>query len=236
MVEEAGKLTEPTPQTQTRTRIGWHPITLALVLVVALSLLRAGAAFAMRRLWGSTDFEPSPQALVLLLIVFLIGSVGIVGGGLSGLAGVSWNSLGWRREKLLKEIGRGILAFIVVSAVAGVGAIVGGLLLGLELPAEMPESPPTLPAIAMSVCFGFLVAAWQEENLFRGYLQPLLIERWGYWPGIIAQAALFSIAHMGWYPTWPLYLLAFFAGIVFGWLRGRDRSLIPAFVAHGLLG
>ena len=88
----------------------------------------------------------------------------------------------------------------------------------------------------MTVGFGFFIAAWQEENLFRGYLQPLLIERWGYWPGILAQAALFSTAHIGWCPTWPLYLLAFFSGIVFGWLRGRDRSLVAAFVAHGLMG
>ena len=87
MDEEADELTEATPRPQTRTRIGWHPITLALVLIVAMSLLRAGAAVAMRRLWGTTDFEPSLQALAFLLVVFLIGSVGIVGGGLFGLGG-----------------------------------------------------------------------------------------------------------------------------------------------------
>jgi hypothetical protein len=100
-----------------RTRIGWHPITLGLVLVLALSLIRAGGLMAMRRLWGREDFEPSLPGALFLLGVFLLLSIGVVGGGLFGLAGTSWDRLGWRRERLAREIGRGILAAVVLGVV-----------------------------------------------------------------------------------------------------------------------
>jgi len=221
-----------------RTRIGWHPITLGLALVVALSVLRAGAAVAMRGLFGSIDFPATLPGALFLLAVFLVGSVGIVGGGLFGLAGVSWDRLGWRKERLLRHIGRGILAAIVIGIITMVGALVAVGFLGLERPETAAAGPQQFSLVGglMTVFFGFFIASWQEENLFRGYLQPLLIERLGLWPGIIAQAALFSLAHLGWYPSWHFFVLAFAAGLILGWLRGRDGSLVAAFVAHGLIG
>jgi membrane protease YdiL (CAAX protease family) len=84
--------------------------------------------------------------------------------------------------------------------------------------------------------WGFAIASWQEENLFRGYLQPLLIESLGAWRGIIAQAALFSVAHIGWLTNWSLFGLVFLTGLMLGWMRGRDRSLVAPFIAHGLIG
>jgi membrane protease YdiL (CAAX protease family) len=220
-----------------RTRIGWHPITLGLVLVLGLGVIRAGGAVVMRRLWGKIDFEPSLRGALFLLVVFVLGSVALTGGGLFGLAGVSWERLGWRRERLGWEIVRGLLAVVVLGVIAAVFAAVGVRFLGLK-PPPMDAAQPglTLVGISMSVLFGFFIASWMEENLFRGYLQPLFIDRWGLWPGICAQAALFSVAHIGWSPAWPYFVLTFVTGIILGWLRGRDGSLVAPFVAHGLVG
>lgn len=220
-----------------RTRVGWHPVTLGLVLVVGLSVMRVGGAAVMRKLWGDTDFEPSLRGAVFLLAVFLVGSVGLIGGGLFGLGAVSWERLGWRRDRLGWEIVRGLLAVVVLGLMAATFAVVAVRFLGLK-PPPMDATQPgfTLVGIAMSVLFGFFIASWQEECLFRGYLQPLFIERWGLWPGVLAQAALFSIAHIGWAPSWPYFVLIFVMGIVFGWLRGRNGSIVAAFVAHGLVG
>jgi len=229
-------MTSDMAQTE-RTRIGWHPITLGLVLVLGLGVIRAGGAVAMRRLWGEVDFEPSLRGALFLLVAFVLGSVGLIGGGLFGLAGVSWERLGWRRDRLGWEIVRGLLAVVVLGVITAVFAVVAGRFLGLK-PPPMDATQPmvTLVGIAMSVLFGFFIASWMEENLFRGYLQPLFIDRWGLWPGICAQAALFSVAHIGWLPAWPHFILIFVTGIVLGWLRGRDGSLVAPFVAHGLVG
>ena len=220
-----------------RTRIGWHPIALGLVLVLGLGIIRACGAAVMRKLWGDIDLEPSLRGVVFLLVVFVVGSVGLIGGGLFGLAGVSWERLGWRRDRLGWEIVRGLLALVVLGVMLVVFAIIAGRFLGLKPPVRDPTQPVfSLVGTAMSVFFGFFIASWMEENLFRGYLQPLFVERCGLWPGILAQAALFSVAHIGWFPAWPYFVLAFVTGIVFGWLRGRDESLVAPFVAHGLMG
>jgi len=65
---------------------------------------------------------------------------------------------------------------------------------------------------------------------------PLLIARLGAWRSIVAQAALFSVAHVGWLADWRFLGLVFLSGLILGWMRGRDRSLIAPFIAHGLLG
>lgn len=220
-----------------RTRIGWHPITLGLVLVLGLCVMRAGAAEVMRRLWGKTDFEPSLRGVLFLLVVFLVGSVGLIGGGLFGLGGASWHRLGWCRDRLGWEVVRGLLAALVLGLIMVASALFAARFLGLKPPpTEAIEPAPLLVSYVMSVFFGFFIASWQEENVYRGYLQPLFVARWGFWPGNAAQAALFSLAHIGWFPSWPYFLLAFVTGIVLGWLRGRNGSLISPFVAHGLMG
>ena len=228
-------MTTDTVQTE-RTRIGWHPITLALVLVLGLCLLRAGAILLMRRLWGAVDFEPSPRGVLFLLAVFLVGSVGLIGGGLFGLAGVSWERLGWRRVRLAREILRGFLGAMALGAILVPFALVSVSVLGLKPPTGAAQPTLSLLGVAMSVFFGFFIASWMEENLFRGYLQPLLIERWGLWRAILAQAALFSAAHIGYAQAWPFFLLYFLTGVILGWLRGRNGSLVAPFIAHGLIG
>jgi len=46
----------------------------------------------------------------------------------------------------------------------------------------------------------------------------------------------FTVAHVGWLPAWQYFVLVFLTGIVSGWLRGRDGSLVAPFVAHGQTG
>jgi len=41
--------------------------------------------------------------------------------------------------------------------------------------------------------FGFAIAAFQEETLFRGFLQGLLQERYGRIVAIVGQAAIFTL-------------------------------------------
>lgn len=73
-----------------------------------------------------------------------------------------------------------------------------------------------------------------EENLFRGCLQSLLTIRLLIQVVIAAQAVLFSGAPLG-YTTNQMYFGSAFApGLNLGALRGRERSLVAPFLAHGL--
>jgi membrane protease YdiL (CAAX protease family) len=83
--------------------------------------------------------------------------------------------------------------------------------------------------------FAFGVAAWVEENLFRGYLQPLLATRLPLQVAIVVQAALFSVAHLGYTTNLMYFGSAFVSGLILGALRGRGRNLVAPYVAHSLL-
>jgi membrane protease YdiL (CAAX protease family) len=86
--------------------------------------------------------------------------------------------------------------------------------------------------------FGFAIAAFQEQTLFRGFLQGLLQDRYGRSIAIVGQATVFTLAHLGYYPVsaWPLLLVVFLVGLVTGWLVDRRGTLLPAGIAHGFVG
>jgi membrane protease YdiL (CAAX protease family) len=214
-------------------RLGLSPLAWGLVLVVVFSVLRAGFGLGLQQFFGGS-FEPTPAFLVAFVLAFLVLSVGFIVGGLRWLGGVSWHDLGWKREGLLKSFGLGILGGVLLVVVTMAGGFAMLALAGGEPPPTPPMPSPG--QLLMSFLWGFLFAAWQEENLFRGYLQPLLIERWGYWPGIGAQAALYSLAHIGYHTMLPLFALTFAIGLVLGVLRGRNGNLVAPFLAHGLIG
>ncbi len=205
-----------------------HPLVWGLVLVVAFSLLRAFQAFTWRQWFDTVEFYETIPFALFLLGSFVLVSAGLISGGI-WLSKTSWRDLGWRREGLVKAIGLGLLGFVLLSINTMVWPFIGG---ATEPPALITPGPARLLLVAF---FAFGIAAWTEENLFRGYLQPLLAKSAGHWPAIIIQALLFSAAHLGWI-TKPLdFASAFVAGLILGCLRGRDRGLVAPFLAHGLL-
>lgn len=78
-----------------------------------------------------------------------------------------------------------------------------------------------------------LLAGFTEEVLFRGTLQPLIENHWGYGIGLIGSNILFGMAHA----ITPLYaLLAGLTGCYLGWsldFAGDRNLIIPVFI-HGL--
>jgi len=217
---------------QTRNCQEWaqkHPLVWGLVLVVAFSLLRALQAFAWRQWFDTVEFYETIPFALFLLGSFVLVSVGLIGGGIVWLTKTSWRDLGWRRKGLVKAIGLGLLGFVLLFVNTMVWPFVGG---ATEPPKLITPGPARLLLVAF---FAFGIAAWVEENLFRGYLQPILAKSVSLWMAIVIQALLFAAAHLGWF-TRPLdFASAFVAGLILGWLRGRDRSLVAPFLAHGLL-
>jgi len=204
-------------------------IAQALALVLTFTLLRAIQTRLWQHWFGATDFQETPPFALFMAGSFAIMSVGFIGGCVVRLTGTAWRELGWQREGLAKAAAWGVLGFVAVSANVLVWSLAGGAT------ARPDYVSPSVGRLLLVAFFAFGVAAWVEENLFRGYLQPLLAKRLPISAAIAVQAALFSVAHLGYTTDLAYFGSAFVSGLILGALRGRGRSLVAPFVAHGLL-
>ena len=85
----------------------------------------------------------------------------------------------------------------------------------------------SLPML-VAVC---VLAPLFEEILFRGILLRGFLQRYPRHLAIAYSALLFGIAHLNIYQ----FLLAFFLGLLLGWLYERSHSLIPGIALHAAI-
>jgi membrane protease YdiL (CAAX protease family) len=129
-----------------------------------------------------------------------------------------------------------------VWAVATVGAIaIGQAFESVASLAGIPESEPlaavakaagetTVPAFALLLLFGALLAGIAEELFFRGYMQTRLVARFGRWPGIALTSVAFGIIHMD-----PVHSAgALLIGLYLGWLAERAGHIRLPMTVHVL--
>jgi membrane protease YdiL (CAAX protease family) len=174
---------------------------------------------------------PSAPALGATLFVPLLPNALLVGLGLLVLGRVSLRDLGWRRpERPLRE---GVLALCGLAAYLAVFAL-AVLCAGSDAGPVFAEvlSYPASSRLLLLVAGAHI--AFFEESVFRGYLQPALIGRLGVPVGIVATAVVFA----AWHPP-HFHVLGFVIrlglGLATGALRGADRPLLAAFLAHAML-
>jgi membrane protease YdiL (CAAX protease family) len=178
---------------------------------------------------GGQDPFAAPPAAFLLLAIIAFLQVGIVVGlGLLRWGRVSLRDLGWHSDDWSGDIGRGIVGFCIVAAIAiGIRASVSGA--GTVFDAWHIVAQYSLAQRALFLVIG-LIAAFTEESIFRGYLQPSLVERFGRAQGVLGTAAFFAVYHLQFAPVRLLAL--FLTGLVYGELRARTGSLIAPAVAN----
>lgn len=228
-----GASTEPAPRPPRWPILSWKRILHALVL----GLLQPAVPIAIFGglswlLWGS-DWKLLPPGLPAFVAVTLVGVVAVtalVGGGLIRIGRVSLADLGIRRERLGAGLllgGAGLAVYLVCF-----GAIMEFVVHGS---AEVFQAVAAQSATerAFFLLVGLAIASF-EEPVFRGYLQPALIDRLGLPGGILVTALIFA----AWHP--PFFSVAGFLvrlslGLVTGVSRGRDRPLTAAITAHALL-
>jgi membrane protease YdiL (CAAX protease family) len=102
--------------------------------------------------------------------------------------------------------------------------------------------------ILLKTVYFYLIAGPAEELLFRGYLQSRLNEAyarpyrffgvaWGW--GAILSAVLFGVWHVvlggGGTAAWWHGLWAFFAGLIFSYLREKSGSLVAPSLLHSVM-
>lgn len=72
-----------------------------------------------------------------------------------------------------------------------------------------------------------------EELLFRGLIQKNLTVAFGWKWGLFATSFLFAVMHLTWRSI-PELIFVFFAGLIFGGLYLKTRSLVAPIVMHGV--
>jgi membrane protease YdiL (CAAX protease family) len=119
---------------------------------------------------------------------------------------------------------------------ARAGLIVGGLIGGIEYlilrPQAVLETSGFMRAFFYTLTVMAVMVGIAEEVLFRGLLQTSLEKEIPGWQAIGVSAILFGLMHVGWMNPLEV-LLAYGAGVVFGYLAIHMESLIAPVVAHG---
>jgi len=87
--------------------------------------------------------------------------------------------------------------------------------------------------VAINQLGGGLAAAFVEETFYRGWMQTMCARKWGGWAAIFFTSIVFSLSHLFIAPSW-LRLATFFPGLVMGFLRHRNGSVMPGIIYHAV--
>jgi membrane protease YdiL (CAAX protease family) len=193
----------------------------------------AATVAAFRRFIWSPDgtlARSIPPWVLLAIAASAAAAVAlVVGGGLLRGGRLRLASIGWRREQPRRALLGGLLgAVAATAALLGAVAIFGGDPAGGLR--QMLEYSPSQRVLFTVV--GVAIALL-EESLFRGYLQRELTARVGFPLALLLTAGFYAIYH---FPMARAVSVTarFGQGLVYGALRGRDRSLVTPALAHAL--
>jgi membrane protease YdiL (CAAX protease family) len=164
-------------------------------------------------------------AVVFPALVFL--TTALVAAKLDGSPIRERLSLGWGRAQAPQALGA--VAALLGTSIA-LGALVELLQFGQSSTLRGFASAAANASPTGLILFTLLVtlAGAIEEVFFRGLMQRPLVRRWGRWGGILATAAAFALMHM----DLAHGFVAFFMGVLLGWLAERAEGIAPAMVAH----
>lgn len=205
----------------------------AIILIVLLAILTFVVGF---RIIASRIFSPhgvvwdgSASSFWVAVILGTLSFVGILWFGLLRIGRLRFHDLGWKAASLWFAVLQGLLGFLVALVVVFGIAVMGD--------ASLHDLLETLAQYTWKQrCLFLLIgvnAALLEESLFRGYLQPVLIKKLGTGGGILATAIVFAFYHL----NFGIIGLTgkFLLGLIYGVLRDKTNSLLPAGITH-LLG
>jgi membrane protease YdiL (CAAX protease family) len=174
--------------------------------------------------------SPSPLTFAAVALVAVVALAVLVGGGLIALGRVSPADLGLRRDRFGRELLLGVVGLAVYLACFAVIVSASSPDAATILRDVLSKSPAER---ALFLLVGAAIALF-EEPVFRGYLQPALIERLGFAGGVAVTALVFAAWHPPYFSVTG-FLVRLSLGLVTGSLRGRDRPLTAAITAHALL-
>jgi membrane protease YdiL (CAAX protease family) len=92
--------------------------------------------------------------------------------------------------------------------------------------------PTTVWEFVVAGIVGLLLVPLAEKTILRGYVLQVLVQRVGFWPGLLAHSVLFALYHAGIGPGLPIYIFvrSFFPALLFL----HHRSRYPPILMHAL--
>jgi membrane protease YdiL (CAAX protease family) len=203
-------------------------------LVFAHLMVMFGLGFAVMIAIGldpRTIVDAPPLAFVALAIAGTL-DVGIVFVLLLGKLGrYRLADLGWSRFTG-RDVAFGVVGFVALVGVALLSVIMkSGTVEGVLDWLVEAVTDVTTPQRALCLLIGCL-AAFTEETLFRGMMQPALQHKLGRHVGLIVTALVFAAYHFRFAP--PIFLGKLGVGLVLGVMRDRTGSLWAPAIAHAL--
>ncbi len=202
-------------------------------------------------LWFSMQYSLALPFLAFLFISFMLISVGLVYFGFRRWVGIDLKSWWVKPGQIAGDIKWGVAALLLG------GILLLGVMLGLyffnlippnlmAVPQEDSSLEQSLAQIPIDLLlgwfFGFAIAAFTEETIFRGFIMQALAQKVDHRIANLLQAALFAITHFGMVPLGSLgyelfTLISRFAlGLLCGWLKIKRGTLLPAGIVHGFIG
>jgi uncharacterized protein len=235
-----------------RQRLALAPLQGPILNLVDVTLLIAGGFVVLgelglplvlaplsERLLAPLAAQPLRQQslqVVLLYAGLMLPPLAILGRQLGGItvsppAG-GW--LQWQWRPLASALARAFSTLLMVLPLVAISGWLVDRLVGdpggsnplLELVLQAKD-PWALAGFAFTAV---VLAPLFEETLFRGVLLPVLGQRWGAMPGLVASALIFAMAHLSLGELVPLLVL----GMGLGWLRLRTGRLAPCVLMHAL--
>lgn len=188
----------------------------ALVLTVALAAALWGVMFGLKlgNFWLYMTFSASILALLALV----------------AQRGSRARLFAWRSSHAVV----GVAGAVILYAVFLAGARIAAAVLPFA-PAEVggiyelsTQASPAVTGLLLA-----LVIGPAEEIYWRGYLQDRLARRFGGLDGWIVAGVAYGGVHL-WPMNFMLVLAAFVAGLFWGLLYWRRRSLWPGIISHAL--
>lgn len=203
------------------------PRPLAITLIVA-ALDRAIAAIFMT--WATRRSDPVAAGGEMFVVAALGTAFGVALVALAlRVSGLSLRDVGWRSRAPALHAALGIGAGVaLVLATAGLGQVMDATGFRDILAATLSWSGRQR---ALWVVIG-VQAAFFEETVYRGLLQPGLMSRLGGAAGFIASVLIFAVGHLAFAPLALAGKLIY--GVVLGALALWSRSLWPSAIAHAI--
>ena len=177
-------------------------------------------------LWGNVGGLPFPGAVWFGIITFL-------------LAADFWknpkiNCSWWLDVDDLKTISKVFVLLLILIAPAAISINFIKLSLSRDV--------SNYPAFAIIVFLGiFLTTALVEEIIFRGFIQGLVMTRMKFLPGLIVSLIIFGLSHLNNnvkdynFPNWWYVLFATIAGIGYGYVYHKRKSIVASAALHALV-